>query len=117
MTARHLVWIPAVSPWAALGALITLALHVRLGLGHWPKPMHETYETAWYTAHGGTVIVLFLFALVAAPILWMASCRFERLRATERARYVQLAAFGLGWLLFYIYVKIDPGSFVLWFLD
>lgn len=96
---------------------ITLALHVRLGLGHWPKPMHETYETSWYIAHGWLFLSVFLFATVAAAPLWLLSFKFSKIQMPRRIRGIQLGVFGAGWVLFYVYVTIDPGSFTVWFLD
>ena len=117
MKPQHLTWIPAISSMVVLATYVTLALHVRLAVGHWPKPMHESYQTGLYSAHAWLFAGFFLFAIVAAAPLWLLSLKFPRFQAPKRMRYIQLAVFGAGWLLFYLYVKIDPGSFTAWFLD
>jgi len=38
-----ITWVPVLAPALLLFAFLTLAAHVRLGLGHWPRPMWEEY--------------------------------------------------------------------------
>jgi hypothetical protein len=37
-------WLCMVSPFVLGLAYVTMGLHIRLGLGHWPRPMTENYQ-------------------------------------------------------------------------
>ena len=96
---------------------VSLALHVRLALGHWPKPMYESYDSSAYIAHGWLFLGSAFFACCLAAPLWVIGLRFSRFQMPRQTQYVQVGLFLIGWLLFYLYVKIDPGAFSVWFLD
>ncbi|MGI9241741.1 MAG: hypothetical protein ACR2RV_13145 [Verrucomicrobiales bacterium] len=116
MRTQQLTWIPAISSLVVLFAYVSLAFHVRIGLGHWPKPMFENYDTNFYYAHGWLFLGLGFFALFLAAPLWLVGLKFPIFRTPKQTRFIQLGLFGLGWVLFYLYVTIDPGSFTEWFL-
>lgn len=112
-----ITWVCALSPAALLLVFLSMALQVRLALGHWPVSILENYSTATYKAHAYVFIGLVLFAVFAAGPLWLVLVALpgQRLRWQTLAR--QLAACGLGWLLICLVAKCDPTGFVEWFLD
>jgi len=114
---RVITWACALSPAALLLVFLTLALHVRLGLGHWPASIAENYATAAYDAHIYVFVGLVWFALLAAGPLWLLSVAVPGQRLRWKTLVCQLAACGLGWLLICLVAKLNPRGFVDWFLD
>jgi len=114
---RVTTWACALSPPAALLVFASLGLHVRLGLGHWPKPMWEDYTTAAYRAHELVFVGVCVFVIYAAGPLWLVFVALPGQRLRWKTLAWQLGACGLGWLLIYLGAKWDPAHFVGWFLD
>jgi hypothetical protein len=112
-----LTWICAFSSLALLLVCLALAIHIRLGLGHWPAPMEVEYDSAAFRAHELVVFVIAHFAVFMAIPLWPLLLVFKRFRAGVKTHLVQSAVFSAGWLLIYLFVKYDPTSFSDWFLD
>ena len=98
-------------------AYVTMGLHIRLGLGHWPKPMTENYQTVAFRIHEGAFVIIMLFTVFAAVPLWGVLLCFRRLRLTWRAHIAQALTYGLGWLVILVAGKLDPTTFTEWFLD
>jgi len=110
-------WICALSSLALLVAILTLAVHVRLGLGHWPEPMVEDYQTAAFKIHEWVTVALAHFALFMAIPLWPLLLLFKKFRAGVRTHMVQSIIYSVGWLLIYLVIRFDPTSFSKWLLD
>ena len=100
-----------------LFVFITLAAHVRLGLGHWPTPMLEKYQTAAYDGHEQMFVWVALFTVYAAVPLWLLSLCFGMFRISLKTHLLQASFYAMGWVLIGLYGSIDPGRFVEWFLD
>lgn len=112
-----LTWICAFSSLALLLTALTLAIHVRLGLGHWPEHMVEDYDTTAFEVHEWLLFCVAHFALFMAIPLWPLLLLFKRFRAGVRTHLVQSIVYTLGWLLIYLFVRFDPTSFSRWYLD
>jgi hypothetical protein len=106
-----------VSPWVLFVLVAAMAVHVRLGLGHWPKPMVEDYRTLAYKIHDDMIGCVFLFGIYVALPLWLIFLCFRRLRLSLAVHLLQLLVFGCGWLAIYFAGKYDPTTFSEWFLD
>jgi hypothetical protein len=112
-----LTWICAFSSLALLLTIVTLAIHIRLELGHWPTPMTETYDSIALRMHEWVVFGAAHFALFMAIPLWPLLLFFKRFRAGVRTHMVQSAVYSAGWLMIYLFFKFDPTSFGKWFTD
>jgi len=112
-----LTWLPAFSSLALVLAFAGFALHIRLGLGHWPKPMVESYGTPLADFHVKSLILFGIFAVYVAGPLWLLMLCFKPLRISLPIHIRQVLLFGFGWLLLYIWVRRDPFRFIDWFLD
>ena len=110
-------WALALSPLLLLFEIISLALHVRMGLGHWPKPMIENYGTAAFDWHALTVIGFGVFTTYAAIPLGLLCLCFRPLRITRRTHLIQAGVFAAGWGVVWAYCAWDPQQFVAWYLD
>ena len=112
-----LTWICSLSSILLLLTFITVAFHIRLGLGHWPTPMTEDYRTTAFRIHEHALIAVVLFTVYAAGPLWLLFLCFRGLRLSRRTHATQAVVYGLGWLLIVLAGKYDPTTFTQWFLD
>jgi hypothetical protein len=112
-----LTWALVLSPLLLLFVFLTLAAHVRLGLGHWPTPMMENYDTTAYNQHEQVFIWVALFTVYAAIPLWLVSLCFRPFRISVKTHLMQAGVYVLGWVVIAIYGFVDPGKFTEWFLD
>ena len=110
-------WLPVYFPVVLLLGVLALATHVRIGLGHWPTPMFENYRTPAYRVHEAAVFWIGWFTIFAAIPLWLLLICFRRFRMTLKMHLLQAGIYAAGWLVIAVYVSIDPGQFVYWFLD
>lgn len=97
--------------------ILSLGMHVRLGLGHWPQPMVDKYTTAAFSFHTQAVIGLALFTMYGAGPLWLLLLCFRRVRASARLHLLQAGIYLVGWGLVVGYMAWDPRRFVQWYLD
>jgi hypothetical protein len=116
-TIRTLTWALVSSPLLLLFLFLTLAVHVRVGLGHWPTPVFEDYQTMAYRLHVQAFLWVALFALYAALPLWLVSLCFRVFRISLRAHLIQAGVYAVGWVLIILYAYVDPCRFAEWFLD
>jgi len=63
-------WLCINTPLLLLLGLLTLALHVRLGLGRWPVPVIENYQTASYLLHEYFVCTWLLITVTGSLPAW-----------------------------------------------
>src|SRR4051794_26396598 len=90
-------WICSLSSVLLLLTFAMMALHIRLGLGHWPTPMTEDYHTLAFRIHEYALIAILLFTVFAAGPLWLVCLFFWRLRLSWRIHATQAVVYGLGW--------------------
>jgi hypothetical protein len=110
-------WMCGLSSVVLLLTFAAMAVHVRLGLGHWPTPMTEDYRTIPFRLHEYLLIGILLFSVYAAGPLWLVFLFFRRLRLSRRVHIIQVAVYGFGWLLIFLASRYDPTTFTAWFLD
>jgi hypothetical protein len=111
-----LMWALVLSPAMLLVEFITLGLHVRFALGHWPKPMIENYSSTAYTLHEQVFTGLALFTYAAGP-LWLLLLLFPPLRKSLRVHLIQAGVYAAGWGMIALCCLWDPYRFAEWFLD
>jgi hypothetical protein len=114
---QSLTWAVASSPRLLLLIFLTLAAHVRVGLGHWPIPILEHYQTTAYSLHARAFIWLALFVVYAAIPLWLVSLCFRVFRISLKTHPLQAGVYAVGWALIILSAYVDPCRFVEWFLD
>lgn len=110
-------WLCVLSPFFLLLTFITLALHVRLGLGHWPKPNFENYETPLFEIHELILLVIGIFAIYIAFPMFTLLLIPPSFRGPFRYHARQILIFIMGWLLIIAAANLDPTTFTDWFLD
>lgn len=111
-----LAWVCALSPMALFLALLSFAIHVRLGLGHWPTPMFENYETPLSSFHEGAMVVLGYFCILVGPPIWLGVTVLNRAVGSVQFKK-QLIIYLAGWALILIAGVCDPTTFSEWLLD
>lgn len=97
--------------------LVTFALHVRIGVGHWPTPMWEDYRTPLAARHEGLIELVLIFTLFAAPAIWLISSILNFKRESDAAKIKQLFLYAAGWLLIVLAGTLDLTRFTAWLLD
>lgn len=111
-------WLFALSPIVLLLLMITLAVHMRLGLGHWPTPFYENYRTTASILHMRALQQTLDFSVYFAGPLWLVCLLVPQLRpSTLRVIKAQLTTAGAGWLLIIGFLTLDPTTFSAWLLD
>src|SRR5688572_16409102 len=112
-----LTWLPAVMPTLLLLIFLSLSAHVLLGLGHWPKPCVEDYQSQAYTIHQQVFTWIAVFTIWVAPLLWFFSLCFRSLRIAWQVHLLQAGVYAAGWGLLGLYWLWDPFRFFSWYLD
>ncbi len=100
-----------------LALIVSLALHVRLGLGHWPVAMVENYDSLLFDLHEWCILIVGMFAVYAAIPLWLLLIAIPSFRSRSRDHLLQFALIVLGWVLIGLFFFIDYRGFASWFLD
>jgi hypothetical protein len=111
-----LTWVLALTPFVLFFDILSLAVHVRLALGFWPKPNWRIGGGIYYL-HSYAVLWFGLFTAYAALPIWLVCLCFRRFRFGWRIHLLQFSAFIFGCLAVAIYWKWDPNHFVTWYLD
>jgi hypothetical protein len=94
-----------------------MAVHVGAGLGHMPRNGADTYHTPAYAVHEYVLQGVAYFVLFAAIPLWLLLLCSRRFRISLKFHLAQFGAYVAAWLLVVLYMMVDPGGFVAWFLD
>jgi len=110
-------WAPCLAPLGLFIGILTLAAHVRLGLGRWPVPMIESYDTKGYHYHEMLLFLLGVVALYVAGPLWAILVAIPKLRLSPKRHLLQFTVFISGFVLIFLAAKLDPTTFTEWFLD
>jgi hypothetical protein len=113
---RWFAWPLVLSPLVLLLVLVSLAVHIRIGLGHWPIPFQDDYHSGAYRLHEKLLPGFFIAAIVALPI-WLVLLCFRPLRRPWQWHLLQAGAYLLGWGLIALYVTWDPWRFCEWLAD
>src|SRR5262245_20604149 len=110
-------WLCAASPFMLVLAYVTLGLHVRLGLGHWPQPYSEDYGSLAFRIHEDVFAVVMLFTIYAAAPLWAVLLCFRWFHLGWRTHIRQASAFAVGCIVLVVAGALDPTTFTEWLLD
>lgn len=110
-------WIPSLASLLLLVGILSMAAHIRLGLGHWPVPMIENYNSKAYQYHEWVVGMVGIFALYIAGPLWAIFVAIPWFRLSAKKHLFQLAVLLSGFLLIFLAGKFDPTTFTEWLLD
>jgi hypothetical protein len=110
-------WLCAGSPFVLALAYVTLGVHIRLGLGHWPQPYTEEYASLAFRIHENVLALVLLFTVYAAAPLWGVFLCFRWLRLGWRTHIRQALAFVVGWIALLVAGALDPTTFTEWLLD
>ena len=105
------------APLTLLLLLLSLAAHIRLGLGRWPTPMVDDYPSALFRLHNHAVGIWLLFSLFGALPTWFFCQIFPQWRSSFHQARTHFALFALGWIVIVLAARIDPTTFTPWFLD
>jgi hypothetical protein len=114
---KFATWVCVLAPVYLLVVYVAMAIHIRVGLGHWPKPMVEDYHSVLFQVHKWLLVGCIFFAVFAAIPVWVLLLCFRAFRITLRIHVAQLGIFVLGWLLIFLAAYFDPTTFTDWFLD
>jgi hypothetical protein len=114
----QIAWAFALSPFVLLLTIIAMAVHIRLGLGHWPTPIYENYQTPASLLHMRFLERTLDFSVYFAGPLWLLCLLVPQLRPSSRQVIkAQVMTAGLGWLLIIGFLTLDPTTFSAWLLD
>lgn len=110
-------WALMLTPLVLLSHVLCLAVHFRLGLGHWPVTMHEQYNTAAFDWHRRIVFWFGEFTIYAALPLFLLALCFRPLRISRQTHFVQAGVYLAGCGLVLAFMVWDPLGFIGWLLD
>jgi hypothetical protein len=111
-------WFCAALPFIAFLVFLSMALHVRLSIGHWPKDALETKDMSPSLAlhHLLFAVMVFFGGFGAAP-LWLILLCFRPLRISAGTHVIQAGILFLGLITLWGGMMSLPPEWVTWFLD
>lgn len=109
------LWLCSLSHLISLLLFVTLAVHLRMGLGHWPQPMIENYSTPLFNIHAMVVALVAGLTLILSLFVWWALTIWAD--TSRRDSLLQLGIYFCGWLLLILAAYSDPTTFTSWLLD
>jgi hypothetical protein len=107
----------ALSPAVLLLVSITMALHIRLGFGHWPDQAVLSFPAFHFRVHDWLFIAAMLSAVFALIHLLVTLVHHRQLGVGLRQVAAQALVYVAGWVAFFVVASIIPARFVSWFLD
>jgi hypothetical protein len=110
-------WVLAACPALLVLGVVVLALHVWLGVGHWPLTTRDHYDTRAFHLHARLLIWFAAGSLLAAPPLWLLSLCARRFRLPPQVHLLQVGFYLVGWLTIGALLAADPGNFFDWLAD
>src|SRR5262245_22524890 len=113
---RWLLFCSAV-PWLVLSVLVSVALHLRFGLGHWPRPCWDQYHSTAFAVHFSSFALLMMFSTVFSVPMFICFFVDGSSRFRLRGHLVQPLIYVLGWIAFILFCVYDPTRFVFWLWD
>jgi len=111
-----LTWFAVITPLICWAMYVSLAIHCRLAVGHWPQPMLENINIKSYEIHA-KILWLFAYVVLASLPCWLVMLFFKKFRINIKIHLLQLIVFGFGFLLIILTLMFDPTPFTEWFLD
>lgn len=110
-------WACVLTPFLLLAVAVSLAVHVRLGLGHWPEPMREDYVAPTFQVHMYLLYGTVICALYSVVPVWMLLLCARPLRLSFWTHAMQFAVYAAGWGLIGLFCALDPWRFFTWLAD
>ena len=110
------VLIATALPMSWLVLFYSLAVHLRLALGRWPKSIGDNPHDWLFNIHyESTLLVgsLMWLSLIALPLIVIVLLAFPRIRRYAIHVLIYAVAVGSTFLL----MHLAPGSFVYWWFD
>jgi len=111
-----LTWFVVITPLICWAMYVSLAIHCRLTVGHWPKPMLENINIKSYLIHERILWIFSYVVLISLPC-WLVMLFFKKIRINIKTHLLQFIVFGLGILLIILTLMFDPTPFTEWFFD
>ncbi len=102
-------------PFLWLACFYWLVLRTRFAVGHWPYYAHPDPKDTGFDFHYSVVA----FGLLAMPVLGLAASAlglFSRLRLQDVPWWLVVAPFLIA-VAVIVYLNVEPGDFIGWFLD
>jgi hypothetical protein len=94
-----------------------MAIHCRIGLGHWPQPMIENYSGGTYDLlELASVLWVYFTLFVAGPVV-LITLVVGFSGKHNRGNRVRVILYGLGWACLACVMLLDPTSFTEWWFD
>jgi hypothetical protein len=108
--------IAGVLPWLSALAVVLSAIHIRLGLGYWPRVYRDSADFPL----ADTATVVTAFAVLSWPAMVCVGVLLPIVRARSRARPVVnrgVVSCWIGTLVLWLLATKDPYGFVEWAFD
>ena len=110
-----IVWLICLAPAGYLALFYSFVLRARLALGTWPLPYQPDPKALGFDIHHAAVLLtlpLWMVSPMAVLLLVALQPRFGR-----RKIVLPVLVFGLLYLVAWLVLRMDPGSFGYWFAD
>jgi hypothetical protein len=113
-----MTWFCTALPLITFLVFLTMAVHVRLSLGHWPTDAIETKDMSLGLAFHEFIwiVMLFLGGFAAVP-LWLILLFFRPLRISFQTHVVQALILALTSFILWGGLSLLPSHWVTWFID
>ena len=110
-------WFFAFSPFLIFVVFGAMAMHVRLSLGHWPKPMIEDFSSPYMPIFGRCIGLAMTISTEYAIAIWLLIVSIKPLRISWRAHISQVIFYLNSWFLTLLCCIFLPGDFISWYFD
>ena len=110
-----LLWLICLAPAGYLILFYSFVLRARLALGTWPQPYQPDPKDLGFVVHYAVVLLglpLWMVSPMAVLFLVALQLSFGRRRIV-----LPVLVFGLLYLVAWLVLRMDPGSFLYWLLD
>jgi len=120
---RRFTWSCSLAPAAFLVVFITMAVHIRLGIGYWPDPSLNNQSLNSFPGlllriHNWGFMAAILFGFFVAPIhLVVTLIHYRELGFRLRGIAAHAVAYLLSTVVFFLVIVHAPAWFVTWFTD
>lgn len=101
-------------PWLFPVALYSFVWRARLTLGEWPEPYRPDPKVLGFEFHRFAVLGALLFGMAGTFVLGLVALW---ILIRQRGQHRLLVAAFVSYVVFWIVIYGDPGSFWEWFLD
>lgn len=110
-----IIWLICLAPAGYLILFYSFVLRARLDLATWPLPYQPDPKDLGFGLHYAAVLLglpLWMVSPMAVLLLVALQPRFGR-----RKIVLSVLVFGLLYLAVWLVLRMDPGSFMVWFMD